>query len=314
MKKITFLIVTWNNADCILECLDSIYKHCQDFKIIIVDNASSDQTVSLIQNQCYQDVIIYAKKENMGFAKGNNYGLSKVDTPYLCYLNPDTILLEDIVIPSIEILEKDNTVGLVGCKLLNSDLSLQPSTFPFLNHLQVYIESFRLGKLFPNFIREKYFPNVSKSLKSKYVDWVIGAEMILRTEDAIKVDGFSTEYYMYVEDMDICKKIYTFLQKKVYYLANVTLIHVGGVSESKNKNYSKLEKLIHNKVQFVEKFANYRETKKTIKALIHSYWIRYWFIYCFYFHNRENRQYYLEKMKKGIIFASKEKTFIKRGV
>lgn len=296
-NKLTFIIVTWNNNNTIIECLDSIYKNCKEFEVVIVDNNSTDETINLIKEKRYKNCNLIVLEENVGFAKGNNIGLEQVKTEYICYLNPDTILLEDIIIPSIKVLDDNKNIGLVGCKLLNLDKTLQSSTFNFINAKQVFFEAFKIGKFMPNFIKEKYFPNDSKAKKDKFVDWVIGAEMILKTDDAKLIGGFSTEYYMYVEDMDLCKKIEKALNKKTYYLSNTELIHIGGVSESKNINYNKLEKLIKNKIIFANKFYGEREAKKVKKALYNVYAIRLFFIkYLYWF---RNRKYYLEKMQTG---------------
>lgn len=298
-KIITFIIVTWNNENLINQCLDSIYRHCDDiFEIIVVDNNSTDNTIKNIIDREYKNIKVIESKENLGFAKANNKALETINTKYICYLNPDTILIEDIIKPSIKILEQNREIGLVGCKLLNLDMSLQPSTFNFLNYKQAFIENMRIGKLFPNFIREKYFPNNSKSLKNKYVDWVIGAEMILSTEDAKEVNGFSSEYYMYVEDMDICMKLRK-TNKRTYYLTDIKLIHIGGASEVKNVNYKKIEKLIDNKLLFVNKFFGQKEMIKTYRSLILTYKIRKFAVKILFVFNKDKKKYYLEKMNTG---------------
>lgn len=306
-EKITFIIVSWNNEDTIIECLDSIYKYCNDdFKIVLVDNNSTDNTVNIVKERRYNNCNIIELKENLGFAKGNNIGLETVDTEFICYLNPDTILLEDIVLPSINVLLNNSDIGIIGCKLLYKDKTLQPSTFNFINRKQIYYEAFKIGKFMPNFVSEKYFPDQSKCKKDKIVDWIIGAEMILRTDDARKIDGFSTEYYMYAEDLDLCKKMKSNLGKSVYYLANIKLIHIGGVSESKNVDYKKLEKLITNKIKFIEKFYGKRKALKTATALYNVYNSRMYLIEMFYWSNKEKRKMYIEKMKRGKIYSKEQ--------
>ena len=298
VRNITFVIVTWNNEDCIINCLDSLYKYTDNFEVIIVDNNSSDSTVSIIKNKNYSNCKIISSKENNGFAIGNNIALDLVETKYVCFLNPDTILCEDIVSDSIDILSNNSNVGIVGCKLLNADLSLQASTFNFSKPFNVLAENLRLGILFPNFIKEKYFPYLSKSLRSKFVDWIIGAEMILLTEDAKKISGFSTEYYMYTEDMDLCMKMKRNLNKKTYYISSRSLIHIGGVSESKNVNYNKMKKLIENNALFAMKFYNKKKSKAVIKSFIKSYYIRLFALKLFYYGNK--RKQLIIKMKNGI--------------
>lgn len=301
---INFIIVTWNNEDTIIDCIESIYKYSNDFNITIFDNNSSDKTIQLLKEKKYKNCYIIESKENLGFAIGNNEALKNTKTEFVCFLNPDTILTEDIIKPSINILKSNSKIGLVGCKLLNSDLSLQSSAFNFFDRKNIYYEAFRIGKFMPNIISEKYFPNDSKSKKNKFVDWVIGAEMIMYTEDAKKIGGFSTEYYMYTEDMDLCKKIYFQLNKKVYLLNDVSLIHIGGVSESKNTNYKKMEKLIDNKITFAQKFYNNKQQKKIKKSLYNSYKIRYILVYMFVY-NKKTRKKYLDKMMQGMQMTKK---------
>ena len=295
---ITFIIVTWNNEDCIINCLDSIYKFTSNFKVIIVDNNSTDSTVSIVKEKKYNNCIIIDSKENNGFALGNNIALDFVKTKYICYLNPDTILIEDVVTPSLELLNNNKEIGVVGCKLLNKDLSLQASTFNYISPFNIYAENLRFGLFLPNFLREKFFPYTSKCKKSKFVDWIIGAEMIMLTEDAKKIKGFSTEYFMYTEDMDLCMKMKRILNKKIYYNSSFSLIHIGGVSESKNVNYSKVKKLIKNDAMFAIKFYDRKKAKKIINAFIKTYKIRYFFVKLFYYGKK--RKNIVDKMKNGI--------------
>lgn len=301
---ITFVIVTWNNSDVIIPCLDSIVRYCKNYRIIIVDNNSTDNTVKIIKSKKYKNCTVYSLEKNLGFAAGNNFALEKVDTEYVCFLNPDTILLEDIVEPSVKVLRKNSEVGLVSCKLLNKDLTLQPSTFNFLTSKEIFSTKYKLTKLLPNFIKEKSFPYYSKCKKDKFVDWTIGAEMILRTADANSVGSFSEEYYMYTEDMDLCKKISN-LKKKVFYLANVKLIHTGGASEAKNVNYDKMNIMILNEFKFVRKFYGFDELQKVYGKTLRAYQIRLFIAKINIFSSKKWRMIYVTKMKNGVVFCKK---------
>ena len=242
-RSITYIIVTWNNEKEIEQCLKTIEKfsnneHC----IIVVDNASSDNTVTIVRN-CFEDVKLICNQDNVGFAKANNIGLELVKTPYVCFINPDVILTEDIVTPSVNELERNGKVGLIACRLNNSDGSWQPSTFSFANSRNLYNEILHIGAFMPQFICKRKYINYYRPTKKFYPDWVIGAEMIMRTIDARSIDGFSTEYYMYTEDMDLCKKVNAYLHKLILFLPSPSLIHLGGASESQNVNYNKQKKL-----------------------------------------------------------------------
>lgn len=297
-NAVTYIIVTWNSEKEILDCLDSIAKYSpKESKVIIVDNLSSDNTVNLINNT-YPEVKLIASKENLGFATANNLALEYVETPYLCYLNPDIILTEDIIEPSISVLESQKEIGLVACHLKNVDGSHQPSCFNFANSVSLFSEILHIGSVAPKFIQKRYFFNYYESEVAYSPDWVIGAEMIMRTSEVKKIGGFSTEYFMYTEDMDLCKKVEIILKKQVLFLPHVSLIHIGGASESQNFNYNKQKKLFENDLYFVNKFYGKDEQIKCKKYMISAYKLRLFLLKRFY--KKSNRKIQIDKTQKSI--------------
>lgn len=275
ITQITIIIVTWNNEEIITDCIDSIYKFTKtNFNILVLDNRSSDNTILKIQEKNYPQCKVIRSNDNLGFAKGNNIVLTEVRSDFICYLNPDTILIEDIITPMLNYLDADLSTGIVGCKLLNEDMTLQPSTFNFDTPFNIFCEKFRVGKAFPNWIKENMFPNESLARKNKKVDWVIGAIMVMRLGDVKEINGFSEEYFMYTEDMDICMKVKKTLNMGVYFMADISLIHLGGRSEQKNNNYKKIEIILRNTIYFAEKFGGIKSRKKTILTLKFCYYSR----------------------------------------
>lgn len=288
--SITFVIVTWNNEKEISECLKTVSKYSPDTsKIIVVDNNSSDSTTTIIEEQ-FPEVTLIKSDENLGFAKGNNIALNATTTEYVCFLNPDVILTQDIVTPSINMLKTNDRIGLVSCRLNNRDGSWQPSTFSFANSKNLYYEILHIGEFMPQNICKKRFINYYRPIENFNPDWVIGAEMIMRTEEAQKIGGFSTEYYMYTEDMDLCKKISTILHKNVLFLPNHSLIHLGGASESQNINYNKQKKLYENDLMFVKKFYGNKEAANTLSSMKKAYRIRGKLIKLFYYKQDRKKQ------------------------
>lgn len=298
MDLITFIIVTWNNQQQIRQCLQTIMKYTLvPYRIIVVDNHSSDETVQIIQKE-FSTVDLIISPDNVGFAKANNLALWQVNSEYVCFINPDIILTEDIINPSIHVLKEKQDVGLVSCKLRNLDSSLQPSCFHFADAYSLVAEILHIGKIFPQFLCKKYFMNFYNAKTDFYPQWVIGAEMVMRTQEAKDIGGFSTEYYMYTEDMDLCKKIDCILNKKIYYLANISLIHLGGASEVQNFNYNKQEKLIKNDLLFIKKFYGENEVHKVLRNMNRAYNFRLNLLNLFYYRNDKNLQ--LDKTKKVI--------------
>ena len=263
----TFIIVTWNNEKEIEDCLSTVSRYSpKNSKVIVVDNNSNDKTVQVIKEK-FPEIDLIESKENLGFAAANNLALENVSSEYICYLNPDVILTEDILNPSIE-------VGLVACRLKNKDGSNQPSCFNFANSWSLPCEILHIGAVMPRSLRKKYFLNYYKTNDDFKPDWVIGAEMVMRTKDARAIGGFSTEYFMYTEDMDLCKKISVILKKQIYFISGVSLIHLGGASEAQNVNYNKQKKLFQNDMIFVRKFYGESEAKRAKQKVMKAYLLR----------------------------------------
>lgn len=302
-RAITFIIVSWNNEQEIRDCLSSIIRFTPiPFQIIVVDNLSSDNVRDIIKNE-FPQVKMIESSENLGFAKANNLGLQYVDTKYVCFINPDIILTEDIVLPSIKFLENDMSIGLVSCRLTNKDGSWQNSCFSFINSNSIIINILHLGKLLPKCLCRKFAPEYYKIQKGHYMpEWVIGAEMIMRTSEAKAIHGFSEEYFMYTEDMDLCKKIQTFLNKNLLFNADVSLIHLGGTSEAQNVNYIKQKKLFQNILIFCEKFYGLKEADKTLRNMRVCYYIRLMLLKFLYY--KGNRNYILEHDKTILFYLN----------
>lgn len=255
IKTITYIIVTWNNETTITECVGSIIVNEPTAQIVVVDNASSDDTVSILNTLFSREVILIPQDRNLGFAEANNRGLAAADTEYVCFLNPDTILIEHVGDAVIDFLENNQNAGVAGPKLINLDGSYQPSVSTFEAPFNTFIRNLGIGKILPGFLQRRYTPFYYEFNTPTKVDWLMGAALYIKTEDARSIGGFSTEYYMYTEDMDFCMKVEEVLKKDVFYLPAVHIIHLGGVSESQNVSYDKYRKMQENELRFVEKFA-----------------------------------------------------------
>ena len=123
---LSIIIVNWNSTDYLRECIASIYEWTRGvtFEIIVVDNASPDEDVDVLKIQ-FPDIRLLKSATNLGFAGANNYGFRCSSGEVVLFLNPDTKLIS----PAIDVLLKHKNdlpkAGIVGCKLLNSDLSVQ---------------------------------------------------------------------------------------------------------------------------------------------------------------------------------------------
>jgi GT2 family glycosyltransferase len=124
--KLSIIIVNYNVKDFLSQCLVSIKQSNVNFnyEIIVVDNNSSDGSAEFIE-KFFPEVKIVRMFENKGFGYANNVGFSHSQGDYLLLLNPDTILQENTLQVMIDFMERNPEVGIAGCKVLNSNGSLQ---------------------------------------------------------------------------------------------------------------------------------------------------------------------------------------------
>lgn len=264
----TFIIVTWNNENEIDLLFESLKKYAPDSKAIVVDNASKDNTIHKLKEIDYAIEIIDSK-ENLGFSLANNLAVKNVTTEYVTLLNPDAILTENTNLDLAFEELKNPQVGLVGGKLLNLDNSLQPSIFAFQKPLTILIEQFGIGKFLPSFLKANLSPERSNHDVKREVDWLVGAFLVMKTSDYRKIKGFSDDYFLYAEDMDIAYKLKLIGLKRIFD-PKIEVCHIGGTSEKQDILQSKREKLLLAFSIFAKKFG----LKNNVQTLYISYFIK----------------------------------------
>ncbi len=303
--KVSIIIVTWNNENEIENCINSIY--CQtkkySFEIIVVDNESKDDTVAILKKQ-YPTVQVILSGGNLGFSKANNLGINMAKGELLLFLNPDTIILSGAIDKSVDYLCQYENYGIVSCRLLNQDFSLQPSTFRFLRADLILLEQFNLQKYFPNSIGKYYgfFGNYNRK-----VDWCIGAFLLARKNDIMKIKGFTENYFMYLEDMDICYKVKKVLNKDIIYIYDAMCIHLGGASEKQSYNNARSLRIFDSLVVFLNIYLA-KDVNFYLDIYIFCYQIKK-IIFSFnnLFWKSEKMKLMIDKYKKNIIYLKNKK-------
>lgn len=255
--------MTWNSSATIKECIGSILCFDRFARIIVVDNCSSDNTCDILDE--FRDSIqVIELNENTGFARGNNIGLSQIRTPYVFCLNPDAFLIENISTRLINALDQDCTVGIACPELVFPDGSFQRSAYPFHSYSYQFFDALGLRWL---------FDSISKG--NNYCEkpfWAIGAAMLMRTDELQKLGGFAEDYFMYSEDMDLCKR-YMLRNLRTCIFDECKVVHIGGVSESSNSEYIRAEKLFENELDYLAKFSSGNLLLK-YRVLLSAYFFR----------------------------------------
>lgn len=229
---LSIIIVNYNVKEFLQNLLHSLSKATTGIKseIIIVDNASDDGSVEMLREK-FSDITLIANQDNKGFSKANNQGLEIANGKYLLLLNPDTIVQEDTFHTLIKFFEETPDAGMVGCKILNPDGTLQLAcrrSFP--GPWTSFCKVTGLSTIFPNSkIFARYNLTYLDENKSYEVDAISGSFMMLKRECYEKIGGLDEQFFMYGEDLDLCYRT----QKagyKVYYVHSTQIIHYKGES------------------------------------------------------------------------------------
>jgi GT2 family glycosyltransferase len=233
---VSVVIVTWNSREFVRNCLDSVLaanSSCNT-RVIVVDNASSDDTPRIVRGS-YPQVTLIENKQNLGYAKANNQGIEKVRGEYILLLNPDTQLLENSLASMLKFMEENPQIGALGPKLLNPDRTSQPSCREFPTFSTLFWEFSGLSRLFPKSRvfgrwRMGYFAFDQK----REVDQPMGSCLMVRTEALKEVGTFDEEFPMFFNDVDLCYRIKQG-GWKIYFFPDAQVIHCRGASTRKAK-------------------------------------------------------------------------------
>ena len=233
--KVSILIVTYQSQNEILNCISSIYKNILnvEFEIIIIDNASTDKTIKVIRNQ-FPDVIIQENNINKGFASANNVGAKIAKGEFLLFLNPDSVMTDNIIEVLLSIYNSDDNYGIVAPQINNADGSFQFSTGKEPTISSTLFEAYGMYLFFP----KTFFGYRNASTKEDriHVNWVTGACFIIKKEFFDMLSGFDENFFLYLEDVDICIRAQKEIKKSIIYTTKTSIIHYRGKS-SKNDSY-----------------------------------------------------------------------------
>lgn len=228
---VSIIIVNWNSADYVIECIESIYRETKaiTFEIIVIDNASYDCCGEKLGEK-YPEVLFIQSQINLGFAKANNLAASKAKGKILLFLNPDTKVLDKAIERLYSLYWKLPNCGVLGCRLLNGDGSFQEScVLPFPTIGNAVIESRLLIKLFPKSKLWGWRKACNREDWVFEVDAVSGACMMVGASLFQKLGGFTEAYFMYSEDVDLCFKAHK-IGLTNYHASYIAVVHYGGGS------------------------------------------------------------------------------------
>lgn len=226
-EALTIVIVTYNSSRHMERLLASIREFTPGAQVIIFDNGSADDTLAQAKRH-HPGAQCIASGENLGFAKGNNAAARLADRPYLLLLNADTYLMSDIS-PATQLLRDSREIGVVGARMLGFDNEYRKSCghFPFFPKL-VFFSSIHSSEGPLN------KGDFSEDAQPMAVDWVEGSFLLTRMDLWKRLGGLNGDYFMYVEDVDYCKRAKDNGFLTVYH-PGISYCHLGGFTAGRTK-------------------------------------------------------------------------------
>lgn len=228
-RKISVILINFNFGDFLLRCLKSLQsvKDEADLKVYIVDNASSDDSFKRAQKQ-FPSFKYISSDKNLGFGKGNNLALRKVETEYVLLLNPDTEIEKGVLSVMLDFMDQNSDVGASTCKVIleNGAVDLTahrgfPTPWASIRYFLGDDSLYHLSK---------------RDLKTSHeVDAIAGAFFLTRKSVLDKVGLFDEDYFLYAEDIDLCYRIKE-AGFKIMYVPEVTILHHKGVASGLKKH------------------------------------------------------------------------------
>jgi GT2 family glycosyltransferase len=227
---LSIIIVNWNTKQLLLDCIASIYGTVKrsSFEIIVVDNASSDDSVKSV-SRAYPDVRTIVNTKNLGFSKANNLALKQMQGRYAVILNSDTILKDSVFDDMMLFMENNPDVGICGPQLLNSDDSVQRSIGDFPVLLTEFMSKRLVRLLFPKTYNRAFHTRKTVFQKKSKVDVILGACMMVRKRAIESTGVMDEEYFFFYEETDWCYRMHN-NGWRIYYLPEVKIYHLGGQS------------------------------------------------------------------------------------
>ena len=255
MSQLDIILVSYNTAEYTKRAIESVYAETSDteFKIIMVDNDSKDNSVELIAKE-FPQVEIIQTGTNLGFAGGVNIGARASNSEYILLLNPDTVILDKAIDKLMAYAKTTPQAGIWGGVTLNNDLTLNPNNARArLSFMTLLFSALGLSKVFNKncFFNHDNYGCWDRN-SEREVDVITGCFFLTPRVLWEQLEGLDETFFMYAEEADYCiRAIKKGYQPRV--TPDARIIHHGGVSEVNLSG--KMLKLLKGKSELINKHA-----------------------------------------------------------
>lgn len=278
--KLSIIIVNYNTYELTKQTIESVFNKNLDFdyEIILVDNASSDNSIEHIkqhfENYLIKETLkVIVNHDNLGFSKANNIGIKKARGEYILLLNSDTYVLKNCLQKSIEYIQSFNGIGALGCKITLADGSLDHACkrgFPTPKVSLYYM--LKWDKKNPSKYGQYQALHLAEDEVGE-VDAIMGAFMLMPRSVLNEVGLLDEDFFMYGEDIDLCYRIKTAGYQIVYY-PEAQIIHYKGGSSKKKR--TKVIYNFHNAMWIFYRKHYYKRYNMAITFFVFiAIWVKY---------------------------------------
>lgn len=255
--KIFAIIVTYNGMKWYDSCFNSLLNSSVKLNIIVVDNNSTDNTVSYLSEK-FPQIDVIKSNSNLGFGRGNNLGINKAlnsDADFIFLLNQDTFIYENTVsiLLNYYFSENDNNIGILSpIHLDNSGLNIEPGFLNYISNNEI-IES--------RFVNDLYFNNLSGLYYSKYIN---AAAWFLPKKTLLSVGGFDPMFFQYGEDDN-------YIQRILYHRLKIALCPESKICHDTFRPNNSLQKSLSISNSCLVEFLNINSNFNFRKLLIYNF-------------------------------------------
>jgi GT2 family glycosyltransferase len=229
--ELSIVIVSYNTKDLLRECLQSVDREMTnlDTETFVVDNNSSDGSPLMVETE-FPQVKIICSTINLGFGAANNLALEAAQGRYIVLLNSDAFLSAGALRIARDHMNAHPCAALGGARLVGRDFSWQPSARMFPHVISDAVVLTGLAAKYP---KSRLFGHFDRTwadpLQPSQADWVPGAFSIIRAEVLEQVGFFDPRFFMYEEEVDLCRRIKK-AGHEIWYWPDIVVIHIGGES------------------------------------------------------------------------------------
>ncbi len=217
-----------------MECVQALRRQTiiSNMEILIIDNHSDDDSIGILRSHLkgIEGIRVLETANNLGFGRGYDAGIRQARGKYILMNNPDKKLQPEAVAMMVEKMESDAAIGILAPKLMHEDTSVRLSARAFPRPLDVVIKRTFLRGAFPGRMRRYLGLDHSQDLERE-TDWVVGGCLLMRADLYRKIGGFDPRYFLFFEDIDLCRACWKAGKRVLYFPQAVGLDRKRRLSE-----------------------------------------------------------------------------------